>query len=487
MCVEDGFVAFQNGELLCGNLGKKTLGGESKRGLFYVLIRDFGALQATTCMRRLSKLCARYLGDRGFSISIDDVTPSLILQKLKSEIITQGQKDVNEQIQLYKSGKIKLKPGCDALQSLESEVNGILGRIRERCGKEAMGALHHTNAPRTMAQCGSKGSPLNVSQMIACLGQQSVGGTRIQDGFVNRTLPHFPVGSLFPSAKGFVSNSFFSGLTATEFFFHTMGGREGLVDTAVKTAETGYMARRLMKALEDLSLQYDGTVRNSEQTIVQFCYGDDGLNPQVMEGGDRPVDYTRLFVNIIKNKNNNNKSMITNQSELELSLSSIEIKNLVEEQLMKDSFQSLLPRGQLFLDETKKFFYDYASKLEKLEMLNAENRYILSANYGVDYIQSLDKLPAETIRMKLLSFSSSNLYQWIEASRRKGTVESYEAYRLLQDNILRITHSQVMMILSSALKKYHLSMVEPGEAVGAVGAQSISEPGTLTHTTYCMF
>jgi len=103
---------------------------------------------------------------------------------------------------------------------------------------------------------------------MACLGQQSVGGSRIQDGFVDRTLPHFPPGALEPSAKGFVSNSFYSGLTATEFFFHTMGGREGLVDTAVKTAETGYMARRLMKALEDLSLQYDTTVRNSEATVV---------------------------------------------------------------------------------------------------------------------------------------------------------------------------------------------------------------------------
>ena len=124
-----------------------------------------------------------------------------------------------------------------------------------RCGQEAMNTLHHRNAPLSMAQCGSKGSPLNISQMISCLGQQSVGGARIQDGFANRTLPHFPGGSLLPDAKGFVANSFYSGLTATEFFFHTMGGREGLVDTAVKTAETGYMARRLMKALEDLSMQ----------------------------------------------------------------------------------------------------------------------------------------------------------------------------------------------------------------------------------------
>jgi DNA-directed RNA polymerase III subunit RPC1 len=110
-----------------------------------------------------------------------------------------------------------------------------------------MKALAWHNAPRIMADCGAKGSPLNISQMMACVGQQAVGGMRIQDGFVNRTLPHFEYHSLTPAAKGFVANSFYSGLTACEFFFHTMGGREGLVDTAVKTAETGYMARRLMK------------------------------------------------------------------------------------------------------------------------------------------------------------------------------------------------------------------------------------------------
>lgn len=240
-CPMDGFAAFRKGELICGNLGKKTLGGDSKTGLFYVLIRDYGAKEATRCMSRLAKLCARFLGNRGFSIGISDVTPSPKMQLVKEEIMAEGRRLSAEQIRLYESDKIQLKPGCDALQSLESELNGILGRIRENCGKEATKVLSHTNAPQTMAQCGSKGSQLNISQMIAALGQQSVGGQRIQDGFVNRTLPHFPTGALFPAAKGFVANSFFSGLTATEFFFHTMGGREGLVDTAVKTAETGYM------------------------------------------------------------------------------------------------------------------------------------------------------------------------------------------------------------------------------------------------------
>jgi DNA-directed RNA polymerase III subunit RPC1 len=144
-----------------------------------------------------------------------------------------------------------------------------------------------------MATCGSKGSFINISQMIACVGQQSVGGRRMPNGFVHRALPHFPRHSREPAAKGFVANSFYTGLAPTEFFFHTMGGREGLVDTAVKTAETGYIQRRLMKALEDLTVQYDGSVRNSESNLVQFKYGDDGLDPASMEGRDgRPVNFS---------------------------------------------------------------------------------------------------------------------------------------------------------------------------------------------------
>mmetsp|Transcript_2271 Transcript_2271/g.6882 ORF Transcript_2271/g.6882 Transcript_2271/m.6882 type:complete len:722 (+) Transcript_2271:1-2166(+) len=133
--------------------------------------------------------------------------------------------------------------------------------------------------------------------MIACVGQQSVGGRRMPNGFIHRALPHFPRHSRAPPDKGFVANSFYTGLAPTEFFFHTMGGREGLVDTAVKTAETGYMQRRLMKALEDLTVSYDGSVRNSEANLVQFHYGDDELDPAMMEDKDgRPVNFERTLL-----------------------------------------------------------------------------------------------------------------------------------------------------------------------------------------------
>jgi DNA-directed RNA polymerase III subunit RPC1 len=132
-----------------------------------------------------------------------------------------------------------------------------------------------------MALCGSKGSNINIAQMIACVGQQVLSGNRIPNGFEDRSLPHFERNSKDPKSRGFVKNSFFSGLTPTEFFFHTMGGREGLVDTAVKTASTGYMQRRLVKALEGLCANYDGTVRNTDDSVIQFTYGQDQLDPQV--------------------------------------------------------------------------------------------------------------------------------------------------------------------------------------------------------------
>ena len=141
----------------------------------------------------------------------------------------------------------------------------------------------------------STGSKINVSQMVACVGQQIIAGNRVPNGFQDRSLPHFPKGAIDPLAKGFVSNSFYSGLRPTEFLFHAISGREGLVDTAVKTAETGYMARRLMKALEDLSSRYDRSVRNATGGVVQFVYGDDGLDPANLEGDGKPVVFDRTW------------------------------------------------------------------------------------------------------------------------------------------------------------------------------------------------
>ena len=391
-CEQDGYVLFVNSELLCGNLGKKVLGG-SKPGLFFVIIRDASPAAAALAMGRLARLAARWLMNRGMTIGIDDVSPSPEIEEFKRRV-TQGKYDlVAEKIKEFSEGRLPLKPGCTAEQTLEAIINGELGLIRNIVGDKCEADLPRFNKPRVMAICGSKGSAINLSQMMLVLGQQNVNGQRIQDGFVHRTLPHFPKGSKEPKARGFVESSFCSGLQPWEFFFHTMGGREGLVDTAVKTAETGYMQRKLVKALEDLSLKYDDTVRNSSQGIVQFIFGDDGLNPSLMEGSVKPLNFAHTLTHVRKVFPRNRSDVLVSESSLEGAEKAI----------------SELGKGLV---------------------------------------------AAEQFMEDLLSFIA-------EQPLDSG-----------------MTERQLSEFIKTCFTKYRKAKTEPGEAVGAVAAQSIGEPAT---------
>lgn len=295
LCFKSAYGVIRNSQLLAGALDKSVLGSGSKQNIFYTLYRDWGEDIATTAMWRLGRLASCFLMNRGFSIGIGDVTPSDGLLKSKQKLLDNGYFKCTEYIQRLEEGRLPCQPGSTEEETLEAMILKELSGIRDLAGKACVDELRPTNSPLIMAISGSKGSFINISQMIACVGQQAISGHRVPNGFEDRALPHFERGSKVPEAKGFVGNSFFSGLTPTEFFFHTMGGREGLVDTAVKTAETGYMQRRLVKSLEDLCLQYDLTVRNAVGDIVQEIYGGDALDPTYMEGNDCPVDYKRVL------------------------------------------------------------------------------------------------------------------------------------------------------------------------------------------------
>uniref|UniRef100_A0A8B9HLT1 DNA-directed RNA polymerase subunit n=1 Tax=Astyanax mexicanus TaxID=7994 RepID=A0A8B9HLT1_ASTMX len=264
LCSNDSFVVIQNSELLCGSLDKGTLGSGSKNNIFYILLRDWGQLEAANAMSRLARLAPVYL----CNIAKGDITMLLyFLLKGRSERIS-------------------------------FLLHFYLTFIIATCLITWSVNIAHHCISLSLSLSLSAGSFINISQMIACVGQQAISGSRVPDGFENRSLPHFEKHSKLPAAKGFVADSFYSGLTPTEFFFHTMAGREGLVDTAVKTAETGYMQRRLVKSLEDLCSQYDLTVRSSTGDIIQFIYGGDGLDPAAMEGKDEPLEFKRVLDNI---------------------------------------------------------------------------------------------------------------------------------------------------------------------------------------------
>ena len=198
----------------------------------------------------------------------------------------------------YQDGTLAQMPGRSLRETLEVQVMGALGEARDGAGRIAGRHLGMTNPAVIMAKAGARGSMLNLSQMAGCVGQQAVRGERLSRGYWNRTLPHFEKGDLGAYARGFCSNSYKSGLSPTEFFFHAMGGREGLVDTAVRTSRSGYMQRRLVSALEDLKLTSDGTVRNTVGTVVQFKYGEDGVDPARTVRG-KAIDLDDLFAEVL--------------------------------------------------------------------------------------------------------------------------------------------------------------------------------------------
>lgn len=354
MCVKDSWVSIRNSELLTGSMDKSTLGSGTKSSIFYVILRDFGEDYATKSMWRLARMASHFIMNRGFSFGIGDVTPSRRLLEKKQRLLDIGYKKCDEYIMQVKNGTLQCQPGCTMEETLESMMLRELSSIRELAAKACFSELHPTNSALIMAQSGSKGSNINISQMIACVGQQAINGKRVPNGFEDRALPHFEKYSKIPAARGFVQNSFFSGLTPTEFFFHTMAGREGLVDTAVKTAETGYLQRRLVKCLEDLVIQYDSSVRNAINEVVEFKYGADGLDPTFMESKNRPVDFARQWMHL-RAMNPNREATIVKAAD---------IINVSTKILDSDDFSNM---SQVFKDACLDFLKDVEKRVCKNE------------------------------------------------------------------------------------------------------------------------
>ena len=453
MCRKDGWVCFHNSLLVSGCMDKKIMGGGGKDGLFYQLFLANGHAYSAKVMWRLSRLTAKWLMNKGFSIGINDVTPSSRLVRLTNETIAKGRSDCAVLIKKYNTGTLEADPGCTTELTVESRLNALLSGVRSDCGAICMkGVLHWSNSPFIMSSSGSKGSPLNIGQMAAVLGQQTVSGKRIGNGFIHRSLPHFKRFSREPEDRGFVANSFYTGLQPSEFWFHTMGGREGLVDTAVKTAETGYMQRRLVKSMEDLCVQYDNTVMDSQGTLIQRVYGDDGIDPLYTETADfRPVNFDILWVNLSVSRHDTTHK--------EKHLLPHEIAPLVDK-ILKNPTYTRTFSGK-FMKELRAF---WDTKAKQLHVINKT----LKLDEREECVDAVTRDPS------LSPLEAMKL----EATRRDKARMSRQRVQSLANDMLLVTDGLVDVMIEECYVKHLKYTCEPGTACGAVGAQSIGEPGT---------
>lgn len=283
--VSDTWVLIRNGELLCGILDKSTL-GRGGGGLLHSVWSSGGPTAARDFLNEVQRIIRVFLYMRGFTIGYCDTIADQDTDADIRNEISQGVQSLTRSFEDACRGTIKREPGQTIKLSFESTVNKKLNDARENVGKKLMRhPSFRFNNIKNMVDSGSKGSTLNISQIVACVGQQNLEGARIPMLFQGtRTLPHYPAFAVeVPNARGFISNSYNVGLEPTEFFMHTMAGREGLSDTACKTADTGYIQRKLGKLLGELSVRYDRTVRDSDNSICQFLYGEDGFDAISME------------------------------------------------------------------------------------------------------------------------------------------------------------------------------------------------------------
>jgi DNA-directed RNA polymerase subunit A' len=292
-CKYDAYVVIKNGELVAGVIDRRSIGAEQSESLLHRIIKDYGTEAGREFLNKITRMLKLYISMRGFTYSYDQLVLSQEAKDKIRKTMDNVEKKSEELIESRRNGTLQRLPGQSLDESFEIYVMNELAKARDESGKIADRDFTLDNAGIVMTRTGARGSSLNIGQMSACVGQQSIRGKRVLRGYVDRALPHFKAGDATPKARGFVYSSYQDGLDVIEFYFHAMGGREGLVDTAVRTQQSGYMQRRLINALEHVRLEYDGTVRNSAGDIIQFNYGEDGVDPAKSDHG-KAVNVSRL-------------------------------------------------------------------------------------------------------------------------------------------------------------------------------------------------
>ncbi|WP_251331274.1 DNA-directed RNA polymerase subunit A' [Haloplanus pelagicus] len=293
-------VEIVDGQLVSGTIDEDAVGAFGGE-IVDTLTKVYSETRARVFINEVAALAMRAIMHFGFSLGIDDESIPPAATEQVDDAIGNAYERIEELIQRYEADELESLPGRTIDETLEMKIMQTLGKARDSAGEIAEEHFEEDNPAVIMARSGARGSMLNLTQMAGCVGQQAVRGERINRGYEDRTLSHYEPNDLSAEAHGFVENSYRGGLTPREFFFHAMGGREGLVDTAVRTSKSGYLQRRLINALSELESQYDGTVRDTSDTIVQFEFGEDGTSPvKVSSNDDNPIDVEGIADRVIE-------------------------------------------------------------------------------------------------------------------------------------------------------------------------------------------
>ena len=469
------------GTIKRGHIEKSIL-GDTTRGLIHRIYNDYDVDAACDFINNLQDMVTEYMKVHGYSVGISDLIADKETNDKINETINKKKVEVKSLIDETHLGIFENKTGRSNLEEFETRINNILNKASFEAGKLGRQNLDSTNRFVIMVNAGSKGSDLNISQMISCLGQQNVDGKRIPYGFEDRTLPHYTKYDDSPNARGFVENSFIGGLNPDELFFHAMGGRVGLIDTACKTSQTGYIQRRLIKGLEDLMVHYDMTVRNNKNKIIQYSYGDDNFDPVRVESQQVP------FVNMTIEEIYGHYQMPNDYS-----------KDSLYGTLYTKQAYSKFKRQKPELDKKCKYYIDFILKARDEVIAKIFNRlYKPSVNVPVSFTHIINNIAGNQEENVIIDITPLEVFEIIETNFEKLNMLNYckpnELFKVLYYYYLspkellmhkRLTRKSVDILITIINNAYKKALVAPGEMVGMIAAQSIGEPTTqLTLNTF---
>ena len=420
------------------------------RGIVHTTYNDYGPEDTVNLLDDIQCVVENYLIMKGFSVGISDLIADERTRNEMNRVIKACKKDIEEIILQLHNDLFVNNTGKSNQEEFETRTFVILNKALNEAGKIGEGSLSSENRLITMVKAGSKGGPINIAQMVACVGQQAPEGRRIPYGFTDRTLPHYKMFDDGAEARGFVESSFIRGLTPQEFFFHAMSGREGLIDTAVKTSDTGYTQRQLIKAMEDLMIQHDGTVRDANGSIVQFYYGEDGINSTKIESCILPLD-----------------KMTDAQISTEFGIDGVD--STFVDQIIDD--RKMLVEG----------VFGFSNSMELFGPLNLE-RVILNIKikFGLQQTTTTSLTSVKVIEdiQKILDKTQPYNRIW-------GAMLRYHFAPHKIINKEHFTEEAWSTMVDLVIIKDWKAWAQPGEFVGIIAAQSIGEPATqMTLNTF---
>ena len=465
--VPENVVEIEEGNIKRGIFDKSIFSKPSK-GIVHVTYNDYGPQATVNFIDSMQNTVEQFLVYNGFSVGISDLVADKKTNEDIRGAIENKKREVEDMILQVHLDLFDNNTGKSNQEEFESRVLGILNKANDEAGKMGLGSLAQENRLTAMVKAGSKGSTVNIAQMMACLGQQAPEGRRIPYGFTDRTLPHYKKYDDGAEARGFVESSFIRGLTPQEFFFHAMSGREGLIDTAVKTADTGYIQRQLIKAMEDLTVQYDGTVRDARGKIVQFHYGEDGVNSTKIESASLKLE----------------------------TLSETDIKNSYG--MVGVDWSTVLEDG-LVKEQDAQEVESYINQVTADRKMLVEDIYQYKLNGSLFAPLNLERI-ITTIKVKfrLDPAKKTNLTPKYVLDGINKMINKTQTYHALWAALLRFHCAPHKLIVKERFTKEAFdalcevlviknwqSWAQPGEQVGIIAAQSIGEPSTqMTLNTF---